>query len=106
MHWYVKKNQNKIKSVISKLKSHYKNVPVINGKGAKSIYSTYLHLAICWLEYDAIVELYGKTKADSIFKAKDHYKWIYNTVLKDKKQIGQILSDYGLIITPYRGISI
>lgn len=104
MHWYEEERLKSFKAAMHDLKDIYKNVPVGNGQGARSEYSTYLHLLIGWLEYDATIELYGSKVAVKLITQKDHYRWIYKTVKKDKIKIGKILADHNLIITPDQGI--
>ncbi len=49
--------------VIGELKQRYPEVSVGEGRGARSEFSTYLHLAVCWLERDAMIRLVGQEQA-------------------------------------------
>lgn len=105
LHWYEEENLKRIKAAIKDLKKMYKDVPVGGGQGARSEYSTYLHLIVGWLEYDATVELYGEKVANQLLNEKDHYRWIYGTIENDKIKIGEIIDSNHLMITPDKGIT-
>ena len=79
-------------------------VPVGAPEGAVDENSTYLHLVVCYLEYQAMRELLGEFKSRQImeFWATDHYTWIYRTVLEKPREISTVLFKYKLLpITPH-----
>jgi hypothetical protein len=69
-------------------------------EGARSEFSTYLHLAVCLIELDALTHVLGKEKAEKVIatNGKYFYKWIYKTVLQDQTQIREVLKSNGLYI--------
>ena len=73
-------------------------VPVGGREGARSEFSTYLHLIVCWLEVDAMVQIAGEKQALENLMKKNHYTWIYKKVFEDREQIGAILNKHNLII--------
>lgn len=106
LHWFEEANREAAEKAVEDLRERYLDVPVGRGDGAGSEQSTYVHLIVCWLEYDAMTELVGKEKAQQILSTADHYRWIYTQVLHDTEEIRSILSRHGLLITPGRGIVI
>lgn len=108
LHWYVDKEGNRaaLKRAISRLRGQYPEVPVGQGQGARSEYSTYLHLIVNWLELDAGVELLGEAEARRIVSTHDHYRWIFERVLEDTEAIGTIIAGEGLAITPGKGLPV
>ena len=67
---------------------------------AKDEYSTYLHLIICFLEYDSLIFYLKKNEANKILKDliyKDQiYPWIYKQVYTKQKEIESIVLKYTL----------
>ena len=98
IHWFAFERRNKTSLAIREFMEIYPEIPVGNLEGARSEYSSYLHLIICYLELQALKRYLGKKRAYSIIETHDHYKWIYNTVVKDEKKIENILSRYNLLI--------
>lgn len=92
IHWYVDERKDSEQQAIAEFKKTYKNVPYGNREGAKDEYSTYLHLIVCYLEFKSMVELVGEERAEKVMRNTNHYTWIYETVLKDRKSIGKTLA--------------
>lgn len=107
IHWQLDKKENKaaLGRVLSRLRELYPEVPVGKGEGARSAFSTRLHLVVNWLELDAGVELLGEAEARRIASTYSHYQWIYERVLEDTATIGAIIAGEGLAITPDRGLT-
>ncbi|MCB0414110.1 MAG: hypothetical protein KDD50_07240 [Bdellovibrionales bacterium] len=84
---------------IDKMKEIYPKVPVgsANG-GANDEKSTYLHMGVNLLEYDALRIFVENQSAKDIFQKKDVYKWINQIVLKDYFKIRRVLDQLGLLI--------
>ncbi|HEX9853293.1 MAG TPA: hypothetical protein VGA68_09780 [Woeseiaceae bacterium] len=53
--------------------------------GARDVQSTYRHLLVCDLEYQAMTALVGAATARETLAATRHYQWIYHTVLNDRR---------------------
>lgn len=107
IHWFEEKEENEaaVRRAIEKLKARYPEVPVGGGQGARSEYSTYLHLLVNWLTLDAMTELAGEREARRILSTQDHYRWINARVLEDTDAIGAVLAEEGLLLTPGRGLA-
>jgi hypothetical protein len=57
--------------------------------------STYLHLAVCLLELQALTELLGENGAREHMARTDHYTWVYKTILADTDKIQSTLTRHG-----------
>ncbi|WP_350432302.1 hypothetical protein ABIS04_00990 [Shewanella sp. H8] len=100
IHWFEDSRQIEVNKVVATLKQKYPNAPITGPEGADGVFSTYLHLAVCLLEYDALTELLGKQKANEVIStnSKYFYKWIYRTVLADPEFIRNVLKQSDLYI--------
>ena len=98
VHWFASDESTATERVIEELRQRYPEVPVGEGRGARSEYSTYLHLAVCWLELDAMIHLVGEEKARQLLSKKTYYTWIYEQVLENSETIGEILKRHDLMI--------
>ncbi|MBQ4889379.1 hypothetical protein J8L86_05935 [Shewanella sp. MMG014] len=100
IHWFEDTRQKEVENTISALRKMYPIVPVGYPEGARSEFSTYLHLAVCLLELDALAEVLGKEKAETVIATNGQYfyKWIYKTVLKDQAKIRTVLKSNNLYI--------
>ncbi|GAB5381848.1 MAG: hypothetical protein Alis3KO_23460 [Aliiglaciecola sp.] len=100
IHWFEDTRKNKVSDTITELKKIYPSVPVGFPNGARSEFSTYLHLAVCLMELDALAQVIGKEKAEKVISTngKYFYKWIYKTVLEDQEQIREVLKNNDLYI--------
>lgn len=83
LHWLVSERDSTREGAIADFREVYPEVPVGEGEGARSEYSTYLHLIVCDLEYQAMTNVVGAEKARETLARINHYRWIYDKVLKD-----------------------
>lgn len=102
VHWYESANENEaaVERAIDALRKQYPDPPSHNEVGTRSEYSTYLHLMVNWLTFDALRHLLGATEARALVDANDIYRWVNQRVLADTETIGAILEAEGLIIDP------
>lgn len=63
----------------------FPEVPSSAGGGARDDESTYRHLLVCDLEYQAASALLGESAAKEILAGFEHYQWIYEKVLNDPR---------------------
>jgi hypothetical protein len=98
-HWLEEAKKELREKAISEFIQTYTDVPVKGREGARNEYSTYLHLIVCDLEFQAMTEVVGEQKARQILSDWNHYRWIYNKVLNDKR-IREINTKYGFTILP------
>ena len=86
----------KAKSELMKL--YPKNLLPSNRKElADDLDSTYLHLVVCWFEYDSIKKLLGPEEAKRIISTGPVYRWIYDRELESYEKIGAIIKVSGLL---------
>jgi len=99
MHWFVIQDQRNLAAAIKEFHVMFPTVPLKLPEGARDESSTYLHIAVVYLEYRAARELLGELKAKQVmnFWATDHYTWIYKTVLERAPDIGRIMFKHKLI---------
>jgi len=98
IHWFAFERKRYTFFAIREFKKIYPNIPVGHPEGARTEYSSYLHLVVCYLQLQALKRYLGEKRAYSIIETNDHYKWIYSTVIKDEKKIESILRKYNLLI--------
>ncbi len=84
MHWHVSQNHVGLKLALEDVRRMYPKVKVGREEGgARNEESTYLHLLVCFLEFEALSELVGKKEALNLIVAKPYYRWIYGAVVSD-----------------------
>lgn len=98
IHWFMEAHPQEVDKAIADLKAIFPKVPAGHPEGARDEYSTYLHLLVCTLEYDAIKPLLGELKARQVieFWTTDHYAWIYRTVLERGRDLRGVIQKHGL----------
>nr|WP_299069895.1 hypothetical protein [uncultured Allomuricauda sp.] len=96
-HWLEEAKKELREKAISEFKEIYPDVPVKGKEGARNEYSTYLHLIVCDLEFQAMTEVVGEQMARHILSEWKHYRWIYNKVLNDKR-VREVNTKYGFNI--------
>ena len=77
IHWFAFVRKKYTYLAIREFKKIYPKILVGPPEGARSEYSSYLHLAVCYLELQGLKRYLGDKKAYSIIETHDHYKWIY-----------------------------
>ena len=100
MHWFAEAHGTQTAEAIVDLKAAYPNAPDGPPEGASDRESTYLHLLVCYLEYDALRQLVGEPKAKEVTltSAQHFYKWIYRTVVTDESKLRVIVERHHLSI--------
>lgn len=99
IHWFLTDKADDTTKAIKQFREMFPKVPAKGPEGARDEDSTYLHIAVIYLEYRADRELMGELKAKQVmdFWAGDHYTWIYKTVLERPRNIGNVMFKYNLI---------
>lgn len=98
IHWFEEERAEQRDAAVRELKTVFPKVPAGLPEGAKDEESTYLHLIVNYLEYEAMKELVGAAKAREVLGAKGYYKWIYKTVLTEGEKIKGVVEKHGLTI--------
>jgi hypothetical protein len=98
LHWFLDQHEAQTTSAEQDLRAAYPKVPAGPPEGARDEESTYLHLLVNALEYQADERLLGPERARKVMErwSGDHYTWIYQTVLADRTRIVAILARHGL----------
>ena len=91
IHWFLDEHSERTEKAKAELKALYPKVPVGPPDGARSEESSYLHLLVNYLEYEAMKELLGEEKAKGLLGGKMYYKWLYKTVLTDTNRIKEVV---------------
>lgn len=99
LHWFCERHEAAVARAIDELRGLYPIVPVGLPEGARSEFSSYLHLIIGYLEYTALIALRGPDDARDVIAGwcQSHYTSIYVTVLRDFGRIGPIVARHGLL---------
>jgi hypothetical protein len=99
LHHFLDQHAEQTAAAKKELRAIFPKVPVGYPDGADSEDSTYTHLIVNYLEYQADKELFGELRAFTIFQfwAADHYRWIYRRMFEDGYQIGPVVRKHGLI---------
>jgi hypothetical protein len=100
IHWFTASHLEHTGKAKDELKIVYPDAPTAPPEGARDKESTYLHLIVCFLEYEAMKELVGKEKAKEVIERQStrSYKWIYRTVLSDGDKIKAVIDRHKLQI--------
>ena len=98
LHWYLGVKAKETEEAYKELKSMFPKVPVGFPEGARDEESTYKHILVCYMEYQAIKQLLGELRAKQVmdFWATDHYTWIYKTVLEREREVGSLARKHKL----------
>lgn len=97
-HWYETAHPNEVAAAIADLKAAYPALPVGGLDGASDEHSSYLHVIVCYAEWQKMKLLVGPERARQVmnFWATDHYRAIYKLVLEHEAQIGEIVRRHAL----------
>ena len=96
LHWHLRNLAAQQQAAITELRRLYPRVPVGLPASAENEYSTYGHLVDCYLEILADRELLGAERTANVIQSKPWYTWIYTTVLRDEKQIAEVVNRHQL----------
>jgi Domain of unknown function (DUF6265) len=96
LHWFEEAYPEPRERAIAELKTLYPDAPGGPPEGARDLYSTYLHLLVCFWEYETMKQLVGAERATAMLAARTYYRWVYRTILQDTEKIGTVLARQGL----------
>ena len=98
-HWYETAHPRETSAAIAELKAAYPRVPVGGRDGGADEESSYLHLIVCYAEYQKMKALVGAERARQAmdFWATDHYRAIYRLVLEHEAAVGEVVRKNGLL---------
>jgi hypothetical protein len=98
-HWYETAHPRETAAAIAELKTKFPGLPVGGQDGAADEESSYLHLIVCYAEWQKMKTLVGAERAREVmvFWAGDHYRAIYRLVLDNEAVVGAIVKRQGLL---------
>ena len=99
-HWLLEQKGDQTKRAMAELRGLFPNAPSGPPDGARDQESSYRHLIVCYLEYQALRELLGELRGRQVieFWETHHYKWVYRQVLNDERRIGAVVRKHRLTI--------
>jgi hypothetical protein len=76
----------------------FPNLEIRVPEGDGELRSSYFHIAVCMLEWQAMEQLIGPEGARKVmlWKQGDHYKAIYSIVLRQRIEVEHLLGQYGV----------
>lgn len=95
-HWLEDGNEH-FREAMSAFAEAYPDAPAGGPEGARDLESTYRHLLVCDLEFQAMTRLVGEQRARGILAASRHYTWIYDRVLHDPR-VREIVTAHGFLL--------
>jgi len=98
-HWYESAHPQATAAAIAELKNAYPGLPVGGSDGGFDEESSYLHVIVCYAEWQKMKALVGEAEAGRVmeFWATDHYRAIYRLVLDHEAAIGEIVRRHDLL---------
>ena len=101
IHWGLSLHRmNEVAIAVERFGKAYPDAHTGPPETAADRYSTYLHLAVNWLEIEAAAGFIGRPRAESVARASAHYKWIYARAMDDSRQIEDILRSTNILPLP------
>lgn len=98
-HWYETAHPDDTFAAIEELKAKYPGLPAGGLDGAQDEQSSYLHIIVCYAEWQKMKDLVGQERARHIMElwAKDHYRAIYRLVLDNEGAVGDVVKAHNLL---------
>ncbi len=80
------------------LHRNFPNLEYRTPEGDGEIRSSYFHIAVCMLEWQAMEQLVGPERARKVieWKQRDHYTGIYALLLSHREQVESVLNRHGV----------
>ena len=82
-HWLEEERKEARDEAVAEFREMFPDAPFGRPQGARNQGSTYLHLIVCDLEYQAMTLLVGEERTREILAEMTHYMWIYDQVLNN-----------------------
>ena len=96
LHWHLVQHRASTDAAIAELERAFPGAPHGPPQGARDRQSTYLHLLVCLLEYDALRAIFDEDVARRTLEGWRHYPWVYRQVLDRAGAIRPVLERHGL----------
>ena len=98
-HWYVMaRHRPGNPQLFEDLQQTFPNLDYRQPSGDGELKSSYFHIAVCMLEWQAMEELVGPDRARRVieWKQKDHYQGIYALLLNRRPRVKSVLNRNGV----------
>jgi hypothetical protein len=98
-HWLLmQRHRGEAREMLPELLRMYPNIDVKPPYGDGNQGTSYIHLVVLMLEWQALEDLIGVDRARAVmeFKRGDHYKDLYATVMDHRAQMEGFLKRYGV----------
>ena len=96
-HWHDIEDAPAGQKAMAAFTKMFPDPPSSREGGARDDFSTYLHLIVCDMEFQAMQKLVGDERAREIMADWNHYKWIYDKVLHDPR-VREINRAHGFVV--------
>jgi hypothetical protein len=106
MQWFLDSRPDDLKAALRELRRKYPGLEAamhresLSGHDQATEGATYYELIVCWLEYQALKYYLGTEKAQGLARSLPHFTFIYEAVLRDEREIGQVIRKYRLLPRP------
>ncbi|HXR33940.1 MAG TPA: hypothetical protein VN830_09545 [Verrucomicrobiae bacterium] len=98
-HWLLMERYRlENRALFEDLQRTFPNLDYRTPEGDGELRSSYFHIAVCMLEWQAMEELVGAERAQKVieWKQRDHYKGIYEILLTHRAQVESVLNRHGV----------
>ena len=98
-HWLLMTRHNgQARQMLPELIKMYPNIDITPPYGDGNQGTSYIHLVVLMLEWQALEDLIGVNRARAVmeFKRQDHYKDLYATVMTHRPEMEGFLKRYGV----------
>jgi len=98
-HWLlIDRHRGVAREMLPDLKRLYPNLPIAPPQGDGNEGTSYIHLVVLMLEWQAMEDLVGVERARAVMEIKrqDHYKTLYATVMENREQMEKFLKRYSV----------
>jgi len=98
-HWVLmERHRADNPALLEDLQRTFPNMEIRAPDGDGELRSSYFHIAVCMLEWQAMEDLVGAARARKVIEWKqgDHYKAIYSTLLNHREQVESVLNTHGV----------
>jgi hypothetical protein len=98
-HWWVISDGRHVGKnlAVAEFEKLFPEVPAREEGGANNRQSTYLHLVVCDLEFQAMTQLIGEEAARRLMARASPYEWIYDELLTDPR-VREVNTRNGLLV--------
>jgi hypothetical protein len=99
-HWLVASTaEERVRGALEDFRATFPDIPAAPPEAAHDRESTYLHLVVCDLEFEAMSAVFGASGARGLLKSWPFYTWIYQQVLSNP-EVRKINERHGFRLKP------